>query len=96
MKEPEWLIQETVVAVQKKLIAIHGGDDGLRDIGQLSGTLSRPKQKFTHSDPDIFALAAAYGYGLTQNRLLLSLKACRLPIVRPLVALELKGTRYRT
>ncbi len=67
MKEPECLIQETVVAVQKKLIAIHGGVDGLRDLGQLSATLSRPKQKLTHSDPDIFALAAAYGYGLTQN-----------------------------
>ena len=66
MKEPEWLIQEAVVAVQKKLIAIHGGADGLRDLGQLSATLNRLKQKFTHGDPDICALAAAYGYGLTQ------------------------------
>ena len=35
MREPQWLLRETVVALQERLLAEFGGLPGLRDAGLL-------------------------------------------------------------
>lgn len=48
-------------------LAEHGGRPGLRDEGLLEVTLARPHQLIADGDPDLAALAAAYGFGLVRN-----------------------------
>jgi death-on-curing protein len=40
---------------------------GIRDLGLIESALNRPKNLLLYNDPDIFDLAAAYGYGLARN-----------------------------
>jgi death-on-curing protein len=49
-------------------LAEHGGRAGLRDAGLLESALARPQQLLAYGEPDVAALAAAYGYGLVRNR----------------------------
>ena len=67
MKEPQWLLRETVLALQERLLAEFGGLRGLRDAGLLDSALARPRQLFAHGKPTVFELAAAYAYGLIRN-----------------------------
>lgn len=48
-------------------LAEHGGRPGLRDPGLLESALARPHQLLAYGDPDLAALAAAYGFGLVRN-----------------------------
>ena len=48
-------------------LAEHGGRPGLRDEGLLESALARPHQLMTYGEPDLAALAAAYGFGLVRN-----------------------------
>lgn len=48
-------------------LAEHGGRPGLRDEGLLESALARPLQLMTYGEPDLAALAAAYGFGLVHN-----------------------------
>lgn len=68
MKEPVWILDDVVRALHSMLLAVHGGDSGVRDEGLLSSALARPKQKYTY-EPNIpiFVLAAAYSFGLAKN-----------------------------
>ena len=67
MQEPIWVLDDTVLAIHNRQIAEHGGLAGVRDAGALASALDRPKNKFAYADPDIFDLAAAYGFGLATN-----------------------------
>jgi death-on-curing protein len=67
MKEPQWLLRESVLALQDHLLAEFGGLQGLRDEGLLDSALARPEQLFTYSKPSLFELAAAYAHGLVRN-----------------------------
>ena len=50
------------------LLAEHGGGSGVRDRGLLDSALARPKQKYAYEpDTSIFALAAAYSFGIAKN-----------------------------
>ena len=48
-------------------LAEHGGRPGLRDEGLLESALARRLQLMTYGEPDLAALAAAYGFGLVRN-----------------------------
>ena len=48
-------------------LAEHGGRPGLRDEGLLESALARPQQLLAYGEPDLAALAAAYGFGLVRN-----------------------------
>lgn len=48
-------------------LAEHGGRPGLREPGLLESALARPHQLLAYGDPDLAALAAAYGFGLVRN-----------------------------
>ena len=62
------MLEAVVLAVQRLLIAEHGGIPGLRDQGLLESALARPRQRFAYQpESTLFELAAAYGFGLARN-----------------------------
>ena len=68
MTEPRWLALVHVLAIHSDQIKTHGGSPGLRDRGLLESALERPRNQFHYgSDPNLPALAAAYGFGLANN-----------------------------
>ncbi|MEJ7622562.1 MAG: type II toxin-antitoxin system death-on-curing family toxin [Pyrinomonadaceae bacterium] len=63
-----WLRLDAVLAMHKRQIAEHGGDDGVRDLGLLESALARPRNVEAYEpDSDIARLAAAYGFGIAKN-----------------------------
>lgn len=56
-----------VLAMHLRQLAEHGGGEGIRDDGLLSSALQRAENKLTYGKPDIFALAAAYAFGIARN-----------------------------
>ena len=64
---PRWIDLSVVLAIHEQQIAEHGGSLGIRDLGMIESALGRPQNRLLYNDPDIFDLAAAYGYGLAQN-----------------------------
>jgi death-on-curing protein len=49
-------------------LAEHGGSDGIRDETLLDSALAKPRNVFAYADqPDIFRLAASYGFGIARN-----------------------------
>ena len=68
MTEPRWLSAVHILAIHSDQIQAHGGSIGLRDRGLLESALERPRNRFHyHPDTDFAALAAAYGFGLSNN-----------------------------
>jgi len=64
----KWLRVDAVLAMHKRQIAEHGGDDGVRDLGLLESALARPQNIHEYEpDSDIARLAAAYGFGIAKN-----------------------------
>ena len=69
MKEPIWVLQNTVTAVHQMLLAEHGGLSGIRDETLLESALARPQQLFAYTENiSITWLAAVFlelnGYAL--------------------------------
>lgn len=56
-----------VRAMHLELIAEHGGSPGVRDQGLLESALARPHYLTAYGNPDFFALASAYCYGISRN-----------------------------
>ncbi|MCZ6881628.1 MAG: type II toxin-antitoxin system death-on-curing family toxin [Gammaproteobacteria bacterium] len=68
MIEPNWVLNEIVIAVHQMLIAEHGGSLGIRDEGLLESALTRPRQVFFYeAEASIFDLAASHGFSLAKN-----------------------------
>ncbi|HTZ20191.1 MAG TPA: type II toxin-antitoxin system death-on-curing family toxin [Opitutaceae bacterium] len=67
MKEPEWILRETALALQEQSLAGYGGLAGIRDDGMLDAALTRPRQLFAYAKPSLSELAAAYALGLVKN-----------------------------
>lgn len=67
MIAPIWIEETIVIAIHRRQLAEHGGIDGIRDEGLLESALFRPKNKYSYGKPNIFELAAAYGYGIAKN-----------------------------
>ena len=64
----KWLLSDAVLAMHRRQIAEHGGDDGVRDLGLLESALARPKNIEAYEpEADIARLAAAYGFGIAKN-----------------------------
>ncbi|KAA1177831.1 type II toxin-antitoxin system death-on-curing family toxin [Rhizobium tropici] len=67
MNDYKWLSREAVEITHEEQIAEHGGLSGLKDENALEAALARPLNKAAYGENDIFALAAAYLYGLVRN-----------------------------
>jgi death-on-curing protein len=53
--------------MDEQLVAEHGGEAGIRNLGLLDSALAAPRHHYTYGERDIFVLAAAYAYGITRN-----------------------------
>ena len=56
-----------MLALHEEQLSEHGGAVGLRDLGLLQSALARPQHLVAYGQPDVAALAAAYGYGVARN-----------------------------
>lgn len=93
MRTPRWVLRETVLALQERLLAEFGGLSGLRDEGMLDSALARPQQLMAYGQPSIFELAAAYAFGLVRNHPFLDGNK-RIGFTTAVVFLELNGHRF--
>jgi death on curing protein len=62
-----WIDPTVIEAVHEAQLAEHGGIVGVRDAGLLASALARPENLAAYGSPDVAALAAAYGYGISRN-----------------------------
>jgi len=62
-----WVTKSVVLAIHEQQIAEHGGTAAVRDIGLLESALARPQNLAAYTEPDIAAMAAAYGFGVARN-----------------------------
>ena len=70
MKEPVWIRQDVVLRMHEEALMLHGGPEGVRDLGLLESALARPKNLFAYSereDLSIAKFAAAYAKGIVAN-----------------------------
>ncbi|MDA0738298.1 MAG: type II toxin-antitoxin system death-on-curing family toxin [Nitrospirae bacterium] len=67
MKEPVWIDRDVVLAIHDALLHEFGGASGFRDETLLDSALARPENLFLYESPDLFALAAAYMFGIVRN-----------------------------
>lgn len=69
MKEPIWIRQDAVLRMHEESLALHGGPEGVRDLGLLESALARPKNLLAYSEysPTLAQLAAAYAKGIVAN-----------------------------
>jgi death-on-curing protein len=50
MNEPVWIRQDVVLAMHEEALMLHGGAEGVRDLGLLESALARPKNLFAYSE----------------------------------------------
>jgi death-on-curing protein len=69
VKEPIWIRQDAVLAMHEESLMLHGGPEGVRDLGLLESALARPKNLLAYSEqaPSLAQLAAAYAKGIVAN-----------------------------
>ena len=67
MKDWIWLDGDVLLAVHDEQLAEHGGQSGVRYMALFDSALARAQQVAAYGTPDVAALAAAYGYGISRN-----------------------------
>lgn len=57
-----------MLAIHGRLLALHGGATGLRDLGLLRSALARPRQHDAYAEAsDVVEMAALYTAGIVRN-----------------------------
>lgn len=59
-----WVPMRALIIVHDRQISRHGGAAGIRDLGLLEMGCSRAINAANYADPDVFAIAAAYAFGV--------------------------------
>ncbi|TRZ90657.1 MAG: type II toxin-antitoxin system death-on-curing family toxin [Rhodocyclaceae bacterium] len=67
MSDWVWILRRVIIAAHGEQLAEHGGAGGIRDAGLLESALARAQNLAAYGDPDVAALAAAYGFGIVRN-----------------------------
>lgn len=62
-----WVDKQALLLLHGESVAEHGGAAGIRDAGLLDSALARAQNLAAYDEPDVAALAAAYGAGISQN-----------------------------
>ena len=89
-----WVDEELVLALHGRLLALHGGGAGVRDVGLLRSALARPQQIMAYVDaPNVFELAAAYTDGIVNNHPFVDGNK-RTGFIVGVLFLELNGFRF--
>jgi len=93
VSEPVWLRKDIILAQHRRLLAEHGGADGLRDEGLLDSALARPRQRDAYDAADIVTLAASYGFALIKNHAFVDGNK-RIAAMATILFLELNGRTF--
>jgi death-on-curing protein len=64
---PRWLGKRTVLYLHQRAVVDFGGHRGAVNEELLEAALARPQNKLSYEDPDLAALAAAYGFALARG-----------------------------
>jgi death-on-curing protein len=69
MNEPVWIRQDVVLMMHEEALMLHGGPEGVRDLGLLESALARPKNLFAYAElpASLAQLAASYAKGIVAN-----------------------------
>ena len=69
MNDPIWIRQDVVLRLHEESLMLHGGPEGVRDIGLLESALARPRNLLAYSEQPLSLprLAAAYAKGIVAN-----------------------------
>lgn len=95
MIEPVWIDERDAIALNSRLLALHGGASGLRDGGLLASALARPRQQLAYAaSPDLVEMAAAYTAGIVRNHPFVDGNK-RTGFVIGILFLELNGYRFQ-
>lgn len=62
-----WVDAKVLLAAHDEQLEEHGGAAGIRDRGLFESAMARPQNLAAYGDPDVAALAAAYGFGIAKN-----------------------------
>ena len=65
--EPVWLDAGLAIKLHDRQIERHGSISGLRDAALLESAITRPRNRWAYGETNLFALAAAYAFGLARN-----------------------------
>ena len=94
MKKPVWIDERDAIALHGRLLALHGGAEGLRDRGLLQSALARPQQQYAYAETsDIIDMATAYTAGIVRNHPFVDGNK-RTGFVVGILFLELNGYRF--
>ncbi len=94
MKRPVWIEERDILVLHNRLLALHGGPQGLRDEGGLRSALARPQQQFAYAkDADVVSMATAYTAGIVRNHPFVDGNK-RIGFVAGILFLELNGYRF--
>jgi death-on-curing protein len=94
MKKPVWIDERDALVLHNRLLALHGGAGGLRDVGLLQSALARPQQHYAYAEAaGIIGMAAAYTAGIVRNHPFLDGNK-RTGFVVGILFLELNGYRF--
>ncbi len=68
MTDPTWIDAQDALALHERLLSIHGGAEGLRDLALLESALARPRQLLAYAETStLVELVAAYTFGLVRD-----------------------------
>lgn len=69
MNEPVWIRQDVVLMMHEEALMLHGGPEGVRDLGLLESALACPKNLFAYAElpASLAQLAASYAKGIVAN-----------------------------
>ena len=62
-----WVDKRALLLLHGESLAEHGGAAGIRDEGLLDSALARAQNLAAYGEPDVAALATAYGSGISQD-----------------------------
>ena len=94
MTEPVWIEEQDALALHDRLLALHGGAAGVRDVALLQSALARPRQIAAYAQtPSIIDMAAAYTTGIVRNHPFVD-GSKRTGFVVGVLFLELNGYRF--
>jgi death-on-curing protein len=65
--EPQWLSVETVIDINRRLVAVTGERHLLRDEGLLESAVARPQNAYGYGEGDILVLAVRLMAGIVQS-----------------------------
>ena len=89
-----WLDERDARTIHERLLALHGGAEGVPDAGLLESALARPQQIAAYGDnADVSDLAAAYTAGIVKNHPFIDGNK-RTGFVLGILFLELNGVRF--